>query len=297
MDRDLLRVPDRQGQLPLHLAVIRPAVDTMIIQRMLWLYPEALCRRDSIGATPMSLAFDRPNPQIPVPLLTRMVNMAPDSIRTLICEFQTPLLDACHFIPDVNLTALLIDAWPIALCLRGRSRWIREWCLPLEAVSQGNGVNSPELKNLVDRETKEIFLAFVEFVMHETAHRVPSPIKEHLESAIRRTLPVTLDLHHQASSFAIAQSIRSSLDYPIELCTSVLCEETTQTWLREEEQLRDLVCGLYRMNKVVGRAHGYGQGGSSASRELDILQCVTDNLDCIFLHLRECVCLFTGDRG
>lgn len=80
----------------------------------------------------------------------------------------------CHPL-GVELISLLTDTWPIALSLRWKETYdIDRYLLPFEALqtaeTEENEPVSPDMKILVDNETKETLSAFVEFVLHDTAH-------------------------------------------------------------------------------------------------------------------------------
>jgi hypothetical protein len=58
-----------------------------------------------------------------------------------------------------------------------------------------------------------------------------------------------------------------------------------QTLLKEDEDLSSLICGLVRMNKS-GRNYFLEDSGDRL-QGLIVLESVSNNFDCLFIHLRE----------
>jgi hypothetical protein len=79
------------------------------------------------------------------------------------------------------------------------------------------------------------------------------------------------------------EAIRDQLEP--DLIKSLVTNTELQELLKNDEAYHGLICGLVRMNKS-GRSVAL-RNPSNTLAGLSVLACVSDNADCMFLHLRE----------
>jgi len=236
----------------------------------------------------------------------------------------TLLSKACQWVRAENLVHLLINAWPVALGLafnvdHGRGT------LPFEALRFKQVVvnwidtdvdpppSTPELERLVDIATKRLMLALVELAWHDTvradvANAVRLPLEQMARSHFLAADPASMS---STSSHCLARSIGRQ-GCPMEVCRLAVHLAFVQWLLLSDEAVRDALCGMYRLHEwedqeeeEVGRHRLENSsadttaapvvGASEMQRDpLRPLLVVHDNLDCLFLRLRESPSLFAS---
>jgi hypothetical protein len=108
-------------------------------------------------------------------------------------------------------------------------------------------------------------------------------LPEHVIQHVRKTEAAAIpSFQASASSVVLTGSIRPHLEP--ELVQTLVGENYLQSLLREEHY-HNLICGLVCMNKT-GRAYLKASPGDK-EKGIHVLESVSDNIDCLFLHLRE----------
>jgi Ankyrin repeat len=217
--------------------------------------------------------------------------------------------------PDPHLVTKLIRVDPLALLLRGGTKG----CVPYEALCRRDGgpdqyrAHRPQyphdpydepLASQVVSETVEAFLAFVEvFVLSEERWLSEESDRSNVLSIIERNFP-SVDVERlkdgRKNGFAIVQAMRRQ-DVSTSFLELALYHRSVRRALDDDafRPFHDMVRGVYQMNKL-GRAAAPAQPSASSARgeeggtpllspmqQFRILDCVRDNLDCLFLRLRE----------
>lgn len=369
---DVLAVPDEDNMLPLHYALQMYELDHALIQRMVRLFPEALSwkgissqrqrqhisidhRNDvhnSFGnngggtaVTPLlsaltPLGCGRELPLGMSRLLKELLHQQPNSIRSVEHDSHTALhYLCCRRNPfDRQLVSSFIQAWPIALCLRGKPIQMRNdgvveeedddeedlgghnsnnndndndegssegdaaHLLPYEAAPHWDYF-APETRELLRSETKQVCTALFEYVFHDATNTTSDTMLAHV-----RDLAAEATMAVGGTSPPFGGSLASSTDTairstgcPWDLCLTILRDDVTQKMLRSDEQVGCIIEGLYKMNKVrqssIDRLDSCHS--SPSEQALEVLECVMDNLDCIYLHMREhfSVLIVSGASG
>lgn len=149
--------------------------------------------------------------------------------------------------------------------------------------------------------TIDFLLAFIECSLHETAHGVPSAVTLRMRTMIRDVAPSVLESN--TSGFSIAQALRSDLSALLRLLgafgerkMSIFHHVATQKLLHENDGFREAVSGIVCMNRK-GRTSRNRQIELTGAHQVDILESVTENVDCIFFYLREDTSLITAQLG
>jgi hypothetical protein len=255
---------------------------------MIELRPDSLVRRDRYGVTPVMVAFEKgPPTPFMANLLKDLVIQCPDSIRLKGQALTTALLSACHKFQDRELVELLVRVDPLALCIavsldsESSTPNVR---LPYEAAAE-QGAMGPATVDWLEDRTARAAGAAVEYAL-AAGPAAAGPLGElriRAAAAVAGALP-SLDLG-KASGFVAAQALRRSSG-GMDVCRALFVHEETRRAVQHKDT-RELVLGkgvlgLYRMSLLGDR--------SSPSRDdqVRLLACVSDNLDCLFLQLREC---------
>jgi hypothetical protein len=217
--------------------------------------------------------------------------------------------------PDPQLLTKLIHVDPLALLLRGG----KKGCVPYEALCRRDGgpdqyrAHRPQyphdpydepLASQVVSESAETYLAFLEvLLLSEEKWLSEESDRSTVHSIIERHFPnVDTELLKggRKNGRAIVQAMRRQ-DVSTSFLELALYHRSVRRALDDDafRPFHDMVRGVYRMNKL-GRAAAPAQPSASSARDEEggtpllspmqqfrILNCVRDNLDCLFLRLRE----------
>jgi hypothetical protein len=109
---------------------------------------------------------------------------------------------------------------------------------------------------------------------------MPDSVTNHLREAIVDAIP---NFQASTSGVVLSEAIRPRLGP--DLVRELVDHNELQTLLKEDEDLSSLICGLVRMNKS-GRNYFLEDSGDIL-QGLFVLESVSYNFDCLFIHLRE----------
>jgi hypothetical protein len=310
LNRRALETRGLCGSLPLHWAcssltrgfelddgIDEEPRDTSVVELLMNEYCAGLTVCNDYGYSPILKALDQADLRIVqqpkvLRLLMEMVRRAPDSIRVVPRQaMYTALSLACIFCPHPPLVALLLKHWMIAVCVCPFDAWANRFEeLPCE-VLQSNQDASQDVRDLIDVETMEMTLALLEVLLLDTTWAFVPSVQYRIQEAIRIHAPA-VELRGQIHSYVTSEAIRS-LDPSLlaSLRSGILKTDPLQQLLRESAPLRDFASGVYSMNKA-GRSASRPGTSASPVHQVRILETAKDNLDCLFLHLRQSPCLF-----
>jgi hypothetical protein len=232
-----------------------------------------------------------------------------------------------HFPGRPDLLDAIIRAYPPALCIATRDEWhpprleqrgrrVGGGRLPYEGAGDGRALMPPPLS--VARETLHMALAVVEYVLSasdDNCYTVAAGdpnigsivlgFRRHVKATLATFLP-DLDLDAAGSSslltgYAAARAAHTRSGRTMELCQAMFHPEHVCRPLRTNGAFRDAVMGrtvvdLYRMNRL-GRLDDDDDENHAASTtttttkgaamHVTLLELVSNNLECIYLHVRD----------
>jgi hypothetical protein len=226
---------------------------------------------------------------------------------------DTTLMRACGRFPGrSDLLAALVRAYPPALCLATRRPWRISrhradppWAgggpprLPFEGAGEGR----PPPPAFVAAETLHMALAVVECAFSvgggsadddddDDDDDAVGGFRRHVKGAVATFLP-DVDLEGSASGYAVARALRKL--HRMDLCRALFHPQHVSHPLRTDDAFRDAVMGrttldLYRMNRL-GRLDDDEDNAVStevaAAKHVQLLELVNDNVECIYLHVRD----------
>jgi hypothetical protein len=225
-----------------------------------------------------------------VRLLKDMIRLSPAAVRgifpslngsTAAPHFTTVLELACKKIPDMALVTAVIDAWPAVFYLP-----------PTGALTDAPS----EIASVVAREAFGMCLAVVEVLLHETTEdAVDEEIRECVRRAVAQGLPRD-EMH--GSSLDVVRAIRYLITSDQDrqrLRSDLFFDGFVQQFLWSHRPLGEMILRVYHMNKA-GRLEAT-EAGISTARQAHILAAATNNLSCLFLHLRDCPVPLAGNEA
>jgi hypothetical protein len=168
------------------------------------------------------------------------------------------------------------------------------------ARNPGNAAAPPihGVQKLVEDHTCAVEQAVVDVLLHETARDLGDGAQDHVRDCLRPFLDQSPRGGAGVSLLAaVAPASRSRLR------SRILCNNPLQKLLRKKmaasEPIHEMILGMCRMNRA-GRsprsdsepADGFVLDNARWCKELRILEAAMGNVDCLFVHLRDCPSLF-----
>jgi hypothetical protein len=150
-----------------------------------------------------------------------------------------------------------------------------------------NRFATQDVKDRVDAETDEVFLALMEALFREAvadSFHLHAPVRDAFRVfVLRHTAPLGLTIRELAE-------YSTMIDTPIreDFRSHVLGSIFVRQWIFENEPVQDFIAGLYRMNKAGRRS----SRALSTQDHLRVLEAARNNLDCLFLRVRDSPRLF-----
>jgi hypothetical protein len=236
---------------------------------------------------------------------------------------HTALWVACWRYPSSpDFLAEIIRAYPPALCVASVGATTRNReppRLPFEAAADATAraaaaaAATTQTSGAVavspiamEKETLHMALAVIEYVIGAAAFADPNAVgfQQHTKQAVAAI--VSADGYDDlsgslsaSSGFAVARAVHSRVSNSnssiraADLLRALFCRDDVPRLLRGNDPVRDTVMGrtaadLYRMNRrgrfdVVAAAPPL----SAAHRHVDLVGLVSDNVECVYLHVRE----------
>jgi hypothetical protein len=209
-----------------------------------------------------------------------------------------------HYLAFPNLIAEIVRAYPPALCVASvTTRWNPEPSrLPFEATTTpGAAVVPPALD--VEEDTWHMALAVVEYVIGATALADPRAawFRRHLldntvAAVFSAANDAADDVGGSSTGFAVAKAIHryvaSDRSRAADLLRALFCQGEVPRLLRGSDAVRDTVMGrtavdLYKMNRRGRFSDPATLLSSAAHHHAGLLGLVSDNVECVYLHVRE----------
>jgi hypothetical protein len=296
LDPDDYVLRDNQSRVPLHYALDRDPT-ARYVHKMVEVRPDTLLCRDKNGQTPVEFLLERSPDGITSEAaafaVREMVALRPESVvpieRTTFPAGllgDTALMSACkrsHANPD--LVDGILRAYPPALCIATGHIFHRfALQLPLQALTWSLGlVVPPDFA----KETTSMVLAVVEYVVGAAA-LVGNDNATWFQRHVKETVADILPGAEMAgfSGFAVAKAIGKA-GSPPDVCRALFCHEKASPLFRNSASFRVAVMGqttlgLYEMNR-----RGRFDDNLTADQHVDLLELVNDNVECIYLHVRD----------
>jgi hypothetical protein len=225
-----------------------------------------------------------------VNLLKDLVLQCPDSIRLTGDGYSIALFIACLKFPDRELLELLVRVEPLALCLAdsyGMSVSPLSLQLPYEAAAEQEAT-SVETVGFLKDHTARVAAAAVEYALAAGPAGRFWEFRLRVAEVVENALP-SIDLA-KTSAFVVAQALRKSSGC-MDMCRALFAQTKAYWWRKGILEVfhGESVLGLYRMGLLGDRSNPL------PGHQVRLLACVADNLDCLFLHLRECAAVALVD--
>jgi ankyrin repeat protein len=314
--REALSMKNDMGATPLKTACLRDISDASekdvyfeVVKLILESYPEALTMGDNDGNTPLHIVFD--DQEASKRVLQLFVDRGgAKALKILNNNGDTPLQAACegggtfgdvielmialypkalHIANKFGETALhsasfsnvpaetlsvMIDRAPVpCLVLAQDADEDVGFCLPYEwAVEIGRDAHVLEL---LLHSMKDAASAMMECALSSRI-AMSASVTDHVRETASLAMP---DFNEGVS----IESIRDRLEPG--LIKTLVNNIELQELLKKDEAYHCLISGLVRMNKS-GRS-GARKEPSNILAGLSVLDSISDNVDCIYLHLRE----------
>jgi hypothetical protein len=242
-------------------------------------------------------------------VIMKLAEARPNSVRVVSLDGETPLFSACECESRLSTTAYagLLREWPVAAAIVHTTDDGRR-CMPLKRAMLLRSCE-PSAVQLLVTESVHVLIALVQSVLHETSSAPDTP-KDVFREIVMRFHP---ELQHEArsaasrrpNSFALAHSLRSRILCRDELSLSedvkpavvlplleaVFHELPIQAIVRVPAY-QAMICGLARINSLIPPHGDHRYILSSA------FESASDNVDVLYLCLRECPDLFdVGTHG
>jgi hypothetical protein len=224
----------------------------------------------NIGCPPLHGACQEGYPE---DIIQLMIAVYPKALQIVNNFGGTALNYACRSNVPVATLRVMIDRAPAA-CLFLQERDIDINFLPYDcAVEQEREANVVEL---LSNATKDAVCAFMECALSSRTI-MPATVSNHVRAAITRVIPdftVTSPMN---------QSVRDHLEP--DLIKTLVTNAELQEVLKKDIAYHILLASLVQMNKS-GRSRAL-RDPSDKLAGLAVLNSISDNVDCLFLHLRE----------
>jgi hypothetical protein len=277
------------GTTPLHSVCGRDTPATVeVVELLINTFPGSATMQDSDGETPLHLACivgasDR--------VIQLLVERGPGAVEVVTNRGTTVLHGA--YIGDVSIVSIrhLCSVWPaaalvIATLCSTRDR-VHRPMLPHDRAVDRDGAE--EVIDFLAQATTDTACALIEYSL--CAHTsMPATLTEHVRSYVTALNIPGFDA--SASGVALKQTLSPHLTP--DLVHDLVDNDALQEQLKNDKDLQSLIGGLVLMNKA-GRNYVQAES-SNAIKGLAVLNSVSNNVDCTFIHLRENVSLMRNQK-
>jgi hypothetical protein len=141
-------------------------------------------------------------------------------------------------------------------------------------------------ESFLQQATIDLACALIEMALSPKATTIPLLVMNHIKSMIPKLVRDANGRDSTTTEFALVESIRTSLK--MKQVSALLRNKHVQR-LIHEETLQHLISGTVQMN-LAGRNY-IQDDPSNKVKGLRVLNAVSSNPDCVYLHLRESPCL------
>jgi hypothetical protein len=263
-------------------------------------HPPALEVPDEYGLVPLHYACWR---GADASTVLRLIEARPGAVRAVSREGETPLYSACEC-ESGRLTGAVFGAlvrnWPVAAAILhttddGRASF------PLQrAVRRGGRCGPDAVRHLRDASVRAL-VAVAQCGLHECSS-APEPARRFLRAAVVPYFADSDRADNTSNPFALVRGLQANVlardasgatcgsnDALLKLLEVVFRETSIQAMVRDAA-FQAMICGLVEMNEAISHSRDVDRHGNSAP----ILMASINNLDCLFLCLRECPNLVLG---
>jgi hypothetical protein len=271
-DPQALTKCDWRGFTPLHMACIFLPQPSAILQVLLDRSPtEVLGMRNRNGETPLHFSCSR---RVSIDIIRRMIQLYPKALRIFDKDGYTPLYCACCFSATLEILELLVLHCPeVCLLLNNVNK------SPYDKVVEFRS-HQPDVVALLRTATINTVIAFFVCV-HQTLVTV-SPT---MLTCIRQVVPGVLEEGSSISYMNGNEAIRQALANHDTLMT-LLQNDELQTLLKEEAN-QDLIRIMWHLVIAGSRRNNVNDDESTIEDHVRVLEAVSDQPDCLYLHLRN----------
>lgn len=272
-DPSVLGMQNPSGHTALHLSLNTEDVHQVFVEQIMSLSPESLETADNEGAVPLHIACQH---QL-CGLIPGMVQRCSESLKARDQQGRTPLHDFCWSVSGeqgddealLRPLTTLVEAWPLAtICTDQHGD------LPYQDLVAGatHNRNDPCI-NFLLTATRHMVVSLAEGIFRDMR-------MTHIWSSLRAILHVLP--HGDVPGSAFWCDARNQL--AIEDISDILGLEGVQDWINSE-RVQNLICGLNQMHHA-GRSY-VRENASDVSSAARVIEAVSSNLDCLWIHVRE----------
>jgi hypothetical protein len=209
-----------------------------------------------------------------------LLGRGPEAVEMVTNEVTTVLHLACREDYSIAVVQYLYNCWAVAslvVAFRESRPMLPHGC----AVGRQPVA---DVTDFVAEATKDTACALIEYALYPLTS-MPVTERDRMRDFVTALNISGFDA--SASGVALTESVRRHLT-----CDSILNlvnNDALQQLLLGDKDLQRTIGGLVRMNKA-GRNYVQGEP-SNVCKGIAVLDFVSDNVDCIFVHLRENVLL------
>jgi hypothetical protein len=280
----LLEKSNTHQWTPLFCACSSDNASNQLIELLIDAGPQAIEMEEIDGWTPIHSAC---NKNIALRLIRKMIGLKPQVLRKVGKSGLTVLRTACFGRASVMVLCCLVDAFPVA-CLYnvgGSTPYhaLLHYSPNPENVNQARPeIELPQVLGYMKTATIGAICALLD-CFHISAFTIPTDVATYVEE-ILSLVPGLNDLIQKGS--VIPESvIREHMGVGDRALMFLVCNQSLQDLLTKDAAYQDLICGVIRMNQC-GRNY-IQQEPSNKLCGVCVLEAALDNVDCLFLHVRE----------
>jgi hypothetical protein len=271
------------GEFPLHLICSRDArrdgATVEAVELLINVFPQALTAANDGGCTPLHSACRF---GAPLKIVRLLVGRGPEAVELRDNHRSTLLHLACIGGGSSATVRYLLHIWPvasllIASCYSGRDQEHHPM-LPSDCVVDRDG--EEEVIDFMLGATKDTACVLIEYALcvHTS---MPVVERDRLRDFITDLNIPGFDA--SASGVALTETICPRLTP--DLVHDLVNDEELQQLLLADKDLQSLIDGLIRMN-MAGRNYIQAEA-SNILQGIRVLDAISDNVDCLLVHLRE----------
>ena len=291
-----LEIGERSYNLPLHI-LCKQGGPLELIKFMHQICPRALHTRNFYKETPLHTACTYGGSSSSLSVILFLVNTLPRALEWTNCNCETPLHLVCkqrH--PRLDVVQYLVHKFPAACLFSYFSTDIPLHWIKQVKDTQGNLVPNP-VREFMQQATHDAAVALLEafrVARSQVPKRMLEPVglmklfdKSDNEEADRDKDDdeVKFGSHQQTLQQSIDCIISLNSDYTNKEKIRLLqWKSELGAWIRKKRHYV-LVGGIFHMNRA-GRSYFQDDAGNK-NMGVKVLLSVIDNLNCLYIHLRE----------
>jgi ankyrin repeat protein len=262
---------NNNGHTPLHIQFKNDEASQQVVRLLVDRGgAKALGMLDNDGCPPLRIACQEGYPE---DIIQLMITVYPKALEIVDRLGRTALHRACQSnVPVATLRGMIVRAPATCLFLGEGDEDLN--FLPYDLAVQEE--REASVLELLTNATKDALCAMMECALSSRT-TMPTAVTNHVRSTMTRAMPAF------NGTSLMTQSVRDHLEP--DLITTLVTNDELQEVLKKEEAYHSLIGGLVRMNKS-GRSRAL-MDPSNKLAGLAVLNSISDNVDCLFLHLRE----------